>query len=86
VALSILEIIDNKYAFTHFEKADIANFPGIGSFLNQQVASLLASHGIQYINIEQDLGIAGLRMSKRSYFPCGYLRKFSVSYRESRAA
>ena len=40
----------------------------------------------QYINIEQDLGIAGLRMSKRSYFPCGYLRKFSVSYRESQAA
>jgi uncharacterized protein len=86
VALSILEIVDNKYAFTHFEKADIANFPGIGSFLNQQVASLLAARGIEYINIEQDLGIAGLRMSKRSYFPCGYLRKFSVSYRESQAA
>ena len=86
VAFSILEIVDNKYAFTHFEKADMANFPGIGSFLNQQVANLLASRGIQYINIEQDLGIAGLRMSKRSYFPCGYLRKFSVSYRESEAA
>jgi len=86
VALSILEIVDNKYAFTHFEKAEMTNFPGIGSFLNQQVANLLASHGIQYINIEQDLGIAGLRMSKRSYFPCGYLRKFSVTYRESQAA
>src|SRR2546423_1513757 len=86
VALSIQEIVDNKYAFTHFEKTDMANFPGIGSFLNQQVANLLASRGIQYINIEPDLGIAGLRMSKRSYFPCGYLRKFSVSYRESEAA
>jgi uncharacterized protein len=86
VALSILEIVDNKYAFTHFEKADMTNFPGIGSFLNQQVANVLASRGIQYINIEQDLGIAGLRTSKRSYFPCGYLRKFSVSYRETEAA
>jgi hypothetical protein len=86
VAVSILEVVDNQYAFTHFEKADMTNFPGIGSFLNQQVANLLASRGIQYINIEQDLGIAGLRMSKRSYFPCGYLRKFSVSYRESQAA
>src|SRR5436853_7630820 len=38
VALSILEIVDNTYAFTHFEKAEMANFPGIGSFLNQQVA------------------------------------------------
>ena len=86
VAVSILEVVDNQYAFTHFEKADMTNFPGIGSFLNQQVANLLAPRGIQYINIEQDLGIAGLRMSKRSYFPCGYLRKFSVSYRESQAA
>src|SRR5437016_1950840 len=86
VALSIQEIVDNKYAFTHFEKTDMANFPGIGSFLNQQVANVLASRGIQYINNEQDLGIAGLRMSKRSYDPCGYLRKFSVSYRQSVAA
>ena len=86
VAASILEVVDNQYAFTHFEKADMANFPGIGSFLNQQVANLLASRGIQYINIEQDLGIVGLRLNKRSYFPCGYLRKFSVSYRERHAA
>jgi hypothetical protein len=86
VAASILEVVDNQYAFTHFEKADMANFPGIGSFLNQQVANLLASRGIQYINIEQDLGIAGLRLNKRSYFPCGYLRKFSVSYRDREAA
>jgi hypothetical protein len=86
VAVSILEVVDNQYAFTHFEKADMANFPGIGSFLNQRVANLLASRGIHYINIEQDLGIAGLRLSKRSYFPCGYLRKFSVSYRERQAA
>jgi hypothetical protein len=86
IAISILEIIDNSYAFTHFEKTDTANFPGIGSFLNQQVANLLASRGIQYINIERDLGIAGLRMNKRSYVPCGYLRKFSVTYRESQAA
>ena len=92
LAESVQTILDTVQAalerleFTHFEKADIANFPGIGSFLNQQVANVLASRGIQYINIEQDLGIAGLRMSKRSYDPCGYLRKFSVSYRESVAA
>ena len=86
VAISISEIVDNRYAFTHFEKTDTANFPGIGPYLNQQVANLLAARGIEFINIEEDLGISGLRMSKRSYFPCGYLKKFNVSYRESIAA
>jgi uncharacterized protein len=83
IGMSVLEIVDHKYAFTHFEKTDIENFPGIGSFLNQKVAGLLAARGIQYINIEEDLGIAGLRMSKRSYDPCNYLKKFDVRCREA---
>jgi uncharacterized protein len=86
VAFSILQIVDDRNAVTLFEKADTSEFPGIGSFLNQQVANLLAAQGIRYINIEQDLGIAGLRMSKRSYDPCAYLKKFNVCYRGSEAA
>jgi hypothetical protein len=86
IAFSILQIVDDTNAFTLFEKADTGEFPGIGSFLNQQVANLLATQGIRYINIEQDLGIAGLRMSKRSYDPCAYLKKFNVCYRGSEAA
>jgi hypothetical protein len=86
IGFSILQIVDDKHAFTLFEKADTGGFPGIGSFLNQQVANLLAERGIRYINIEQDLGIAGLRMSKRSYDPCGYLKKFSVCYHGGNAA
>ena len=81
IAMSVLEIVDHTYAFAHFEKTDFENFPGIGSFLNQQVANLLAARGIRYINIEEDLGIAGVRMNKRSYDPCGYLRKFEVRHR-----
>jgi uncharacterized protein len=83
IGMSILEIVNHKYAFAHFEKTDLVNFPGIGSFLNQKVASLLAARGILYINIEEDLGIVGLRMNKRSYIPCDYLKKFDVRYREA---
>jgi uncharacterized protein len=86
VAISLFEIIDHKYAIAHFEKADTTNYPGIGSYLNQKVASMLATQGVQYINIEQDLGIAGLRKSKRSYFPCGYLKKFNIGYHAHEAA
>jgi len=37
---------------------------GLGAFLNQQVAALMAARGVQYINIEQDLGIDGLRRKR----------------------
>jgi len=81
IGMSVLEIVDRTYAFAHFEKTDFENFPGIGSFINQQVANLLAARGVQYINIEEDLGISGVRMNKRSYDPCGYLKKFEVRER-----
>jgi hypothetical protein len=79
VAFSLSEIVNEKYAFTPFEKAETTNFPGISAYLNQEVAKLLLSRGIEYINIEEDLGIPGLRRSKKSYAPCEYLKKFSVS-------
>jgi hypothetical protein len=85
-AFSLSEIVDEHYAFTHFEKADTISFPGVTAFLNQQLANLLASRGIRYINVEQDLGLTGLQLSKRSYAPCDYLRKFDISYRVRQAA
>jgi hypothetical protein len=78
VAFSISEVVGPSYACTYFEKADTAGFPGIGAFLNQQVARALAQHGAKFINIEQDLGIAGLRQSKASYGPVDYLQKYIV--------
>lgn len=81
-AFSISELTSASYACTYFEKTDAIGFPGIGAFLNQQVANVLAEVGVKYINIEQDLGIPGLRQSKRSYGPVGYLRKFQVRQRE----
>jgi len=85
-AISVSEIVDHANAITHFEKVDIANFPGLTAFVNQQVAGALAARGIRYINIEQDLGIAGLRTSKQSYSPCNYLRKYSVARRRQERA
>ena len=77
-AFSVCELVQNGYAFVHFEKADTARFPGIGAFLAQQLACELSKRRINYINIEQDLGIPGLRANKRSYAPCDYLKKYIV--------
>jgi hypothetical protein len=78
VACEILEILrPSPYAISHFQKID-RRVPGVAAFLNQSVARWLQQRGVELINFEQDLGVPGLRDSKRSYDPVGYLRKFTV--------
>jgi hypothetical protein len=79
-AFAVCEIVQNGYAFNHFEKTNTAQFPGIGAFLSQQLARELYKRGVKFINIEQDLGIPGLRANKRSYAPCEYLKKYTVKF------
>lgn len=67
VAFSINEIINSTYALGHFSKADIMVSKGIYAYLLRQTAIKLSTFGIQYLNAEQDLGIIGLRKSKKNY-------------------
>lgn len=75
---SILEIVNNEWAIAHFEKENF-EFRGIGAFLKQQEGKFLHSRGINYLNLEQDLGIIQLREAKRRYLPINYLKKYTVS-------
>ncbi len=61
----------------HFEKA-LNRYKGIYQFINQAFASII---GDRYttINREQDLGEEGLRHSKLSYRPSGFIEKFSAT-------
>ncbi|HPR63105.1 MAG TPA: DUF2156 domain-containing protein [Thermoanaerobaculia bacterium] len=58
----------------HFEKA-IAEYKGLYQFVNQSFASILPDK-YELINREQDLGIEGLRKTKLSYNPSGFVRKY----------
>lgn len=77
-AFWLIGLPGNGYAVSHFEKAATIAHGSIFPFLKQKTGELLAQKGIMYINLEQDLGIAGLRTSKTSYFPQQFLRKYSV--------
>jgi hypothetical protein len=77
-AFGLVEDVGRDFGIIHFCKADIAGYVGIMSFLMQRFAEALTERGIRYINIEQDLGIEGLRTSKASYAPDHYLKKYAV--------
>jgi len=77
VGFSINELLPNGYAICHFEKA-ITIHENINSYISHRVALELEKHNIQYLNWEQDLGIAGLKQSKKSFVPHKYLKKYIV--------
>jgi hypothetical protein len=61
----------------HFEKA-VDSYRGIYQFINKAFATILPRH-YTYINREQDLGDEGLRQSKMTYRPCGFVKKYRVN-------
>lgn len=71
------EELNSETFVVHFEKG-IGDYKGLLQFVNQSFAAALPDR-YRFINREQDLGDAGLRKSKSSYVPCGYVKKFRVT-------
>lgn len=77
IAFATIEIQRKEYAVCHFMKADLQyKYAQDGLFFS--VGKVLREKGIPYLNFEQDLGLPGLRQSKRKYKPEFYLKKFIV--------
>jgi len=66
-AFSIYSPQTTDMVTVHFEKYD-PNIKGAGQVINQETAKILIKD-FKYINREEDMGIAGIRQSKRSYQP-----------------
>ena len=79
IAFTINEVLNDKYGILHFEKGDTETYIGIFPFLMQETAKVLLNKKIQLLNYEQDLGITGLRQSKKSYYPAQYLKNYILS-------
>ncbi len=80
-AFAIAEKLNKSTAVWHFEKA----FPGING-LGQLINNWFAKNALQefkFVNREQDLGIAGLRQAKESYYPHHLVDKFTVCFESS---
>lgn len=78
-AFSINELLSGKFALCHFEKALSTHHEHLNTFLAIEVARKLREAGCEFMNWEQDLGLEGLRRSKRSYRPVRMLKKYTLA-------
>ncbi len=71
----------NGYSTGHFAKSD-PQYKELYVFLYHNVAKSLFEKGFEYINIEQDLGIPGLRYAKEQWNPVKFLKKYTIKINE----
>ncbi len=81
---AINEIISDEHGIAHFEKVDVSHI-GIFQYLKHESALSFHKKGLKYMNIEQDLGIEGLRKSKEALYPVKFLKKYTVSLKKHKA-
>jgi hypothetical protein len=83
IAAQVHELLPDG-AIAHYQKAD-ASYRGAFPLLRRLHCQKLASLDVRQLNLEQDLGIAGLRMSKTRYRPIRFVRKYCVRLRADHA-
>lgn len=77
-AFTLNEALPSGWSLWHFAKAD----PGcatVGTWLDVESARWLHAKGCTYANIAEDLGLPGLRTSKRSWLPVKMMKKYRLS-------
>ena len=80
IAFSIVELLGGGYAMGHFAKCD-TGFNGLSHYLYQATARATSDRGCRYLNVQEDLGIAGLRAFKMLLRPVSFLKKYAVTCR-----
>lgn len=75
-AFTVGESLNGTTAVVHFEKA-MPEFKGLYQLINQRFS---AEHlgEFEYVNREEDVGLAGLRQAKESYYPEMLVKKYKV--------
>ena len=77
VAFSINQQISQNYAIGHFAKAD-TKYTKIWDYLFVTTSMYYYQQGIKLLNLQQDLGIEGLRIAKESWHPSSFLKKYTI--------
>lgn len=77
VAFTYGSAMSDETFCTHIEKAD-STLDGIFPMINRSFARALQEKGFRWVNREEDMGLAGLRRSKHSFYPVRLQEKIGV--------
>ncbi len=83
IACGIVEPLPGDWAMFHFWNADVRH-GGVYEVLMQETAKAMLAQGRTRLNFQEDLGLSGLRHNKLSYRPVGFLKKYTVRWRQER--
>ncbi|MFH0827122.1 MAG: phosphatidylglycerol lysyltransferase domain-containing protein [Candidatus Omnitrophota bacterium] len=76
VAACLAQRLNPSTLVMHMLKAD-SQITGLHQSFLQEFLTRQAQ-GFEFINLEQDLGIGGLRKAKLSYQPCALVKKYTL--------
>lgn len=76
IALTVGERLSSDYALIHIEKADYEYRTAYSVINNLFLKNEFSD--TKYVNREEDMGIEGLRIAKKSYNPCHMIKKYTV--------
>ncbi len=80
LAVTISQRLNPNTIVMHILKAD-PNMPGLYQVMMNEFLKRYSGN-FEYVNLEQDLGIEGLRKSKRSYHPVKMINKYTITRKE----
>jgi uncharacterized protein len=69
---------DNNYYVLHHQKVDYS-VPYIMDYLTHHVADKAVKENVEFINMEMDLGIEGLRRHKMELRPVNFFKKYTIT-------
>jgi len=75
-AAAIGQALNPSTMVMHVLKAD-PEIPGLYQTINNEFL-VRETSGFEFVNLEQDLGIEGLRKAKLSYHPCELIKKYTL--------
>lgn len=79
-AVCLAQKLNQETLVMHVLKAD-AQIAGLYQNILQEFLGRQAQ-GFKFVNLEQDLGVEGLRKAKLSYQPCALVKKYTLKFRQ----
>lgn len=81
VGFTVNQRFNDDWYIGYFGKAD-RNYDGVYAVLEHETAKYYQKMKCKYANLEQDLGLSGLRLNKTLWRPSHFLKKYTIQRKQ----